>query len=143
MRFLYEIKLKIDRFMAGRNGIDRVNRGLIWIYLILFIVNMLSGGGDTPVFVSIGIGALMAIVLVVVLVRAFSRDIAKRRAECEKWSAFWWRFRTGNVDKNLTYKQAFKYITCERCGTTSRVPSGKGRIIVTCPKCQAKIPTET
>lgn len=143
MRFLYELKLKLDRFMDGRNGIDRVNRGLIWIYLILFVINMFSGGGATPVIVNIGIGVLMAALVVIVLVRAFSRDIAKRRTECEKWSAFWWRFRTGNVDKNLTYKKAFKYITCERCGTVSRVPSGKGRIIVTCPKCQARIPTET
>lgn len=143
MRLLYELRNKIYAFMAGRNGIDRVNRGLVWIYLILIIIAMLTGGGETPVIVDIAIGVLMAAVLVTVVVRAFSKDIAKRRRECEKWSAFWWRFRTGNVDKNMTYKQAFKYITCERCGTTSRVPTGKGRIVVICPKCQTRIPTET
>lgn len=142
MRLLYELKLKIDAFMSGRNGIDRVNRGLIWIYLILVVLSMFSGGEGFDVL-DIVIGVVLAVLLVVVLVRAFSRDIAKRRTECEKWSAFWWRLRTGNVDKNLTYKQAFKYITCERCGTVSRVPSGKGKIIVICPKCQTRIPTET
>ena len=143
MRFLFNVfqsmKNKAEAFMAGRNGIDSLNRGLIWIYLILFILSMFSGGE----WINYAIYGLMMLLLIVVLVRAFSRNIAKRREECDKWSAFWWRFRTGNVDGNMSYKKAFKYLTCERCGTTSRVPAGKGKIIVTCPKCQTRIPTET
>ena len=89
------------------------------------------------------VDGILAVLMVIILLRAFSRNIVKRRQECDKWSTFWWRFRTGNVDKQFTNGNAFKYVTCERCSTTSRVPAGKGKIIVICPKCQTHIPTET
>ena len=138
------IKDKINAFMSGRNGIDSMNRGLVWIYLLLFIASMFfvpkEGGLSAVNYVVDGI---LVVLLIIILVRALSRNITKRRQECEKWSTFWWRFRTGNTDTSFSHKNAFKYITCERCGTTSRVPAGKGKIIVICPKCETKIPTET
>ena len=138
------IKSKIEALMRGRNGIDRLNRNLIWIYLLLFIAGMFfapqEGGLSSTNLV---IDGILMIILVIILLRAFSKNINKRREECEKWSTFWWRFRTGNTDKNYSYTNAFKYVTCERCTTTSRVPAGKGKIIVICPKCETRIPTET
>ena len=138
------IKSKLEAFMYGRNGIDSLNRSLVWIYLLLFIASMFfvpkEGGLSVTNYV---IDGILVLLMIIILVRACSKNINKRRRECEKWSTFWWRFRTGNVDKSFTYQNAFKYITCERCSTTSRVPAGKGKIIVICPKCQTKIPTET
>jgi len=32
-----------------------------------------------------------------------------------------------------------KYFTCKACGTICRVPVGKGKIIITCPKCGGQI----
>ena len=138
------IKAKLEAFMYGRNGMDRLNRNLVWIYLLIFIASMFlvpEGGG-----LSVGnyvVDGILALIIIIVLFRAFSRNVVKRRQECDKWSTFWWRFRTGNVDKSFSNQNAFKYITCERCNTTSRVPAGKGKIIVICPKCQTRIPTET
>ena len=138
------IKNKIEAFMYGRNGIDRLNRHLVWIYLLLFIASMFfvpeEGGLSVGNYV---IDGILVVLIVIILARAFSKNINKRREECEKWSTFWWRFRTGNTDGSFANKNAFKYITCERCNTTSRVPAGKGKIIVICPKCQTRIPTET
>lgn len=123
---------------------DHLNRSLVWIYLLLFIASMFfvpeEGGLSAVNFV---IDGILGIIMIIILVRAFSKNINKRREECDKWRTFWWRFRTGNTDSSFSYKNAFKYITCERCSTTSRVPAGKGKIIVICPKCQTKIPTET
>ena len=36
-----------------------------------------------------------------------------------------------------------KYFTCKTCGTVCRVPVGKGKIIITCPKCGAQIQAKT
>jgi len=138
------IKAKLEALMYGRNGMDRMNRGLVWIYLLIFIGSMFfvpqEGGLSVGNYVVDGI---LMVLLIIILFRAFSRNIVKRRQECDKWSTFWWRFRTGNVDKKFNNGNAFKYITCERCNTTSRVPAGKGKIIVICPKCETRIPTET
>ena len=139
-----DIKAKLEAFMYGRNGMDRLNRNLVWIYLLLFIASMFlvpEEGG-----LSIGnlvVDGILAVIIIVIVLRAFSRNIEKRRRECDQWSTFWWRFRTGNTDKSFSHKNAFKYVTCERCGTTSRLPAGKGKIIMICPKCQTHIPTET
>ena len=32
-----------------------------------------------------------------------------------------------------------KYFTCPNCRTVCRVPRGKGKIIITCPKCGGSI----
>ena len=139
-----DIKAKLEAFMYGRNGMDRLNRNLIWIYLLVFIGSMFLVPQDKSVGVgNIVVDVILMAILAIILFRAFSKNITKRRKECDQWSTFWWRFRTGNVDKNFTNKNAFKYVTCERCSTTSRVPAGKGKIIVICPKCETRIPTET
>ena len=32
-----------------------------------------------------------------------------------------------------------KYFTCPNCKTVCRVPRGKGKIVITCPKCGGEI----
>ena len=36
-----------------------------------------------------------------------------------------------------------RYFTCKNCKTICRVPIGKGRIVITCPKCGAQIQAKT
>ena len=36
-----------------------------------------------------------------------------------------------------------KYFTCGTCKAVCRVPAGKGKIVITCPKCGAKIQAKT
>ena len=129
-------------FMRGRNGMDRMNRGLVLVYLLLMVFNMFFSEEEFRT-VNLVVNTILVVLVVVILARTFSKNLEKRRRESDKWSEFWWRFRTGNVDKKFNNGNAFKYITCERCNTTSRVPAGKGKIIVICPKCETRIPTET
>ena len=82
-------------------------------------------------------GALLA---VLVLFRTFSRNLSKRRAENERFLA-WWR----PVKQRITgawqrrRDKDHKYFTCKNCKTICRVPTGKGKIEITCPKCGGKI----
>ena len=34
------MKAKLEAFMRGRNGMDRMNRGLVLIYVLLMVFNM-------------------------------------------------------------------------------------------------------
>ena len=36
-----------------------------------------------------------------------------------------------------------RYFVCKKCGAVCRVPVGKGKIIITCPKCGAQIHART
>ena len=87
---------------------------------------------------------LTYIVLVVMGFRILSRNLPKRQAENLRWLDWWGRTRriTDGAIKRHRDKE-HKYYTCKQCGTVCRVPTGKGNIIITCPKCGAKIQAKT
>ena len=68
------IKAKLEAFMNGRNGIDRLNRSLIWIYLLIFIGSMFlvpqEGGLSAGNYVVDGI---LAVLMVIILLRLFQK----------------------------------------------------------------------
>ena len=71
----------------------------------------------------------------------FSRNLEKRRAENAAFlQKIWWpvkrRFASGRQQR---MDREHKYFTCPKCKTVCRVPAGKGKIVITCPKCGAEI----
>ena len=72
--------------------------------------------------------------------RMFSRNLPKRQAENQRFLN-WWRpigNRLSGVKQRRLDKD-HKYFTCKNCKTICRVPAGKGKIEITCPKCGQKI----
>ena len=57
--------------------------------------------------------------------RMYSRNIEARRRENTAFLRFFSR---------LTDKQ-YRYFRCPQCGQQLRVPRGRGKISITCPKC--------
>ena len=96
------------------------------------------------VFFSLAAGVLIYALLILVLFRTFSRNLPKRRAENQKW-VNWWQARKNAVAgaKARHADTAHKYFTCKTCKTICRVPVGKGKIEITCPKCGGKIIAKT
>ena len=132
------------RFMYGRNGPDQLARAMVWGYLVLFGLELvfhlvLRMDRTARVFEALGI-ALMALVLF----RMFSKNRYKRQAENQKWVNFVWGLRSRR--RNAAARHADKdhrYFTCKSCKTICRVPVGKGKIVITCPKCGAQIHAKT
>ena len=82
--------------------------------------------------------ALLAAALL--LFRMFSRNLVRRRAENARFLAWWSPIRgrlAGMRQRSLDREH--KYFTCKSCKTICRVPAGKGKIEITCPKCGEKI----
>ena len=72
--------------------------------------------------------------------RIFSRNIQQRYAENQKYlqmtSKFRFRF---NKEKNLMKQRKTHHIySCPGCGQKVRIPRGKGKIEIECPKCHTK-----
>lgn len=119
-----------QRFMYGRYGNDQLNTALVVLYLILWLLEMIT---HFSLF-----GLLSTILVFVVLFRMLSRNLYKRREENVKFLRRadpvirWYRLqRTMRRDKDHIY---FK---CPNCSQQLRVPRGKGKITVTCRSCGA------
>lgn len=136
-QFLYRVSSALARFMYGRNGTDQLNMALLCAYLAALVLEALLGR-ISPVRVLLE--AVTVALAVLVLFRTFSRNLSKRRAENERFLA-WWR----PVKQRITGARQrrrdkdHKYFTCKNCKTICRVPTGKGKIEITCPKCGGKI----
>ena len=118
----------LNRFMAGRYGQDRLNITLLVVGCVLCFVQM---------FVPSGVGFVLTILsealLILSLFRCFSRNTNKRYNENRKFLLM--------IDR--IKDRDHRYYACPKCRQTVRVPRGKGKISITCPKCREKFIKKT
>lgn len=134
----------IARFMYGRNGMDQLNRALFYAYLGLWLVEIVLNAALKNRLVTSVFEGLLFVLMLYIFSRMFSKNLYKRRAENQKWVSFVWRMK--NERKSAAARHAdkdHKYFTCKNCKTICRVPVGKGKIVITCPKCGAQIQART
>lgn len=134
----------IARFMYGRNGMDQLNQALVWGYLALWLVELVVNAVLKNRLITSVFEGVLFVLLLFISMRTFSKNLYKRRAENQKWINFTWRMKSGR--KNAAARHAdkdHKYFTCKSCKTICRVPAGKGKIVITCPKCGAQINAKT
>ena len=138
MGIFQKLRAGLIRFMYGRNGIDQLGVAVVWVCLILDILT---------IFLSRRFALLGTILYwvsmaawVYALFRVFSKNLNKRRAENQRWLNWWWKVKSSRSSARARHADKdHKYFTCKSCGTICRVPAGKGKIIITCPKCGAQI----
>ena len=110
-------KESFARFMYGRYGPDQLNNALLILGVALAVVGMLF---SLPVLT-----VLSYLPLGYCLYRMFSRNVNRRRLENQKYMQQLNRLR----DRNS------RYYSSPRCHQTVRVPRGRGKINIHCPKC--------
>lgn len=122
------------RFMYGRNGVD----ALSWALVVLEVVLSLLSAFIHVRGVSQALYFVCTALMFVVLLRIFSRDLARRQAENAKFLT-WWTPKANAMRgaKARRADKAHKYVRCS-CGAYCRVPRGVGKIELTCPKCGRK-----
>ena len=139
MGIFQKMRSGLLRMMYGRNGMDQLNRALLWCYIGLLLVQTVFAALGKTLPVRILYAVLWAL-LVWILFRMFSRNLYKRQEENRKWMTFWWKLRSSQAGAKARHAdKAHKYFTCKNCKTICRVPAGKGKIVITCPKCGAEI----
>ena len=137
MSFLKRIGNALSRFMYGRNGADQLGLTTIWAAILLDVVNIFIKQQTVHLAVSF----LSTVLLVIAVYRVFSRNLQKRRAENAAFlQKVWWpisRRMAGKRQQRMDKEHC--YFTCPGCGAVCRVPKGKGRIVITCPRCGNEI----
>ena len=135
--FFYRVTGAIARFMYGRNGTDQLNMALLAIYLLVWLLQILLGRYTAARMVLEAVSLALA---VLILFRALSRDLPKRRGENAKFLNLWYPVKNRiAIARQRRRDREHKYFVCKGCKTVCRVPSGKGKVEITCPKCGGKI----
>lgn len=139
MGFFQRIGGAFARFMYGRNGWDQLNQALFRGYLVLWIAQIVCSFLKKGLAVRILDGALFFLMLVLFF-RMFSKNLYKRRTENQKWVNWYCGLKNRSAGARARHAdKGHKYFTCKQCKTICRVPAGKGRIVITCPKCGSQI----
>ncbi len=123
---------RIARFMAGRNGNDRLNLLLLVIGIIFIILGIVFR--ETAGFV---FNALTLVIIVVVYFRMFSKNLYKRQAENAKYMEIKNMFisKIRLLREKWIQRNEYKFFRCPSCKTALRVPRGRGKIMIVCKKC--------
>jgi hypothetical protein len=128
---------RLRRFMYGRYGFDQLTRTL----LIATLIISLSGS----IFRSSIVIVLSYIPLGYGIFRSLSKNISKRSQENYRYLNFTGmlkrRFQRNN--QKFVGTKTHKYYKCPNCKQMIRVPRGKGKICITCPKCRKEFVKRT
>ncbi len=126
------------RFMYGRYGSDELNFALLIAAVAISLINLTLSRflGGSFVYARIVSPILYLLILGLLgfsLARSLSRNIYARQKENRWFRRQWARIR----DRNN------RYYRCPKCSQTVRVPKGKGKISIHCPKCGEKFIKKT
>lgn len=125
-----KIKHGMYRFMYGRYGSDTLNTFVMFTALILAALNMIIlDNGIVHIFV--------LLLLFWNIFRSYSKNIYIRRSENAKFLALVSPMRKRiNLAKKKSSDKEHRYFVCPSCKQNVRVPKGRGKIVITCPKCK-------
>ncbi|MGN0298033.1 MAG: hypothetical protein ACI4C1_02420 [Lachnospiraceae bacterium] len=124
------MKERFYRFMQGRYGNDQLNNFTLIAMLILIVLSWITNWG---LFYTLAL-----VLLIWSYFRMLSRNIPKRQAENQKFLQIWNKVTTPlNKEKYYMEQRKTHHIySCPNCKQKIRIPKGKGKIQITCPKCK-------
>ena len=123
--------------MAGRYGVDQLSWTLMGISIFISILSRIIKSEILAI--------LYIIPVILVFYRMFSKNISKRYQENMKFLN-----KINPIKRKVNTKiqrikslKYYKYYKCPSCKQKLRVPKGKGKISITCPKCKTVIIKKT
>lgn len=127
--FGYRLRTGLQHFMSGRYGTDKLNMVILCAGLFCSLLSSFLPG----VLVKLTFTTIAYAFMILAIFRCLSRNVYKRYEENRKFLLFFQKMK----DKE------HRYYNCPRCHQQVRVPKGKGKISITCPKCREKFIRKT
>lgn len=128
---------RFKQFMSGRYGFDQLSQGLVILSLILSVAGTLT---HSSILITISY-----IPFIYAIYRILSRNTNQRIKENYQYTKYinTVKDRFLKVKRKIMGTKTHKYYACPKCKTTIRVPRGKGKICITCPKCRTEFVKRT
>lgn len=125
------------KFMIGRYGVDQLNMALL---ILSVLVTLTASFIRQPIVSYIGY-----IPVVICVMRMLSRNVQRRHMENYKFimlinPIYSWYKKVQNKAKD---SKTYVHFKCPSCWQGLKVPRGKGRITITCPKCRKQFKERT
>ena len=116
--------------MTGRYGVDQLSRLYLVLTLVLLVLSMIT---KLPIFYGLAI-----ILLIYMYYRMFSKNTTKMYAQNQKYLNMRYQIvvKWNNAKKHFAQRKEYRFYRCPKCHQKVRVPRGKGKICITCPKCK-------
>ena len=128
-QFTAKLSAVLRQFMTGRYGTDRLNMVILCAGLV---ASLLSVWVKVTPF-NLIFWALSYGLMIWAIVRSLSRNTYKRYQENRKFLQIIGRIKD----------REHRYFDCPKCRQMVRVPRGKGKIAITCPRCREKFVKKT
>ena len=128
-QFTAKLSAALRQFMAGRYGTDRLNMVILCAGLAASLLSVwIKAAPFNLIFWALSYG-----LMIWAIVRSLSRNTYKRYQENRKFLQIVGRIK----DRD------HRYFDCPKCRQLVRVPRGKGKIAITCPRCREKFVKKT
>ena len=123
-----KMREKMQRFMYGRYGMDRLNQILMCCAFLCLILSFF-GSGVCYIFATAA--------MFYAYFRMFSRNIGQRSLENNWYLKQEMKFKgfMGKRRNSLEERKKYHIYKCPNCKQKLRVPRGRGKIAISCKKC--------
>lgn len=128
-QFSARLSAGLRSFMAGRYGTDRLNMVILCAGLFCSLLSVWV----KAVPLNLVFWALSYGLMIWAIFRTLSRNTYRRYQENRKFLQFFTRLKD----------RQNRYFDCPKCRQLVRVPRGKGKIAITCPRCKEKFIRKT
>ena len=128
-----KFKSKLYRFMYGRYGTDTLGNVMLIAYFVIVLLHTFLGFFWDNVWIDVAVWLISSALAITVITRMFSRKVAKRRRENERFCGFFKLIRNKIRDR-----KTHVYRKCPDCKAVLRLPRAKGKHSVVCPRCKKR-----
>ena len=128
-QFFRRLSDRFRNFMSGRYGTDKLNMAILSAGLAVCLVRVFV---RNPI-VNLLLTAISYGLMIWALFRCFSRNTYRRYQENRKFLQFFDRLKD----------REHRYYDCPKCRQVVRVPRGKGKIAISCPRCKERFVRKT
>lgn len=126
---LRKLQNGLNKMLYGRYGVDQFTSALV---IMSIVFSLLFTFTHWAIFY-----ILSTALWIYPIYRIFSKNFAKRQKENMLWLKY---SAKGKKSSHLLVRRVkdfpkYKYYKCMNCKQTIRIPRGKGRVEIRCPKC--------